>query len=215
MAQLDDFVAIALSQQGDPYVFGAEASFDDPDPDRFDCSELVEWASARSGVRFVDGAQNQRDHCRQAGTLISVDKARTTRGALLFRIDEGPSNDHVAISLGNGKTIEARGRAYGVNVFSSEHRKWTHGGFIPGMQHDGVQPADPGPGRLLRKGSRGEDVRWVQRRLQLHGVDPGPADGVFGPRTDTAVRKFQGSHQLQVDGIVGPHTRAALARPAG
>jgi len=36
MASLDDFTAIALTQKGDPYVFGAEASFEDPNPDRFD-----------------------------------------------------------------------------------------------------------------------------------------------------------------------------------
>src|SRR3712207_1470670 len=99
---LDDFAAKALTQRGDPYVFGAEARFDDPDPPACDCSELVEWSAARLGVRFVDGAQNQRDTCRSAGTLISVGEALRTRGALLFRIDEGAGGDHVAISLGNG-----------------------------------------------------------------------------------------------------------------
>lgn len=207
MADLDDFVAIALTQRGDPYVFGAEADFNDPNPRRFDCSELVEWAAARCGVRFVDGAQNQRDACRRANRLISVDKARHTRGALLFRIDEGPSNDHVAISLGDGKTIEARGRAYGVNVFSSTGRSWTHGGLIPGL---GTGGGTAHPGDLLRKGSRGEEVRWVQRRLQMHGQHPGPADGIFGPLTDAAVKAFQRARHLEVDGVVGPITRKAL-----
>jgi cell wall-associated NlpC family hydrolase len=210
MASLDDFVSIALTQKGDPYVFGAEASFDDPNPPAFDCSELVQWAAARCGVRFVDGAQPQRDACRRAGALTDVASAQKTRGALLFRIDEGPGNDHVAISLGDGRTIEARGRAYGVNVFSSIGRPWTHGGFIPGLQRDG-EHAIATPDRLLRKGTRGEDVRWVQRRLQVHDFDPGPADGVFGPRTDAAVRAFQRAKGLAPDGIVGPHTRQALS----
>jgi cell wall-associated NlpC family hydrolase len=210
VASLDDFVAIALTQRGDPYIFGAEASFSDPDPKAFDCSELVEWSAARCGVTFVDGAQNQRDACRHAGTLVNVDTAKQTRGALLFRIDEGPGNDHVAISLGDGKTFEARGKAYGVNVFDAGGRKWTHGGFVPGLvQQRAGEPAD----QLLRQGSRGEDVRWVQRRLHMHGFDPGPADGVFGPRTDRAVRAFQQSHGLEVDGVVGPKTRPALADP--
>jgi len=138
-----------------------------------------------------------------------VSTARATRGALLFRIDEGPSNDHVAISLGDGKTIEARGAAYGVNVFSVAGRRWTHGGLIPGLVRDGAP--QHGASRLLRKGTRGEDVRRMQRRLQAHGFDPGPADGVFGPRTDSAVRAFQRARGLAVDGIVGPLTRAALA----
>lgn len=206
MPSLEDFVAIALTQRGDPYVFGAEASFRDPDPAAFDCSELVEWASARLGVKFVDGAQNQRDVCKRAGTAIPVEQAGRVRGALLFRIDEGPGNDHVAISLGDGNTIEARGKRYGVNVFSTASRRWTDAGLIPGLdQHD----------RELREGDRGDDVRWVQRRLQMHGTDPGPADGVFGKRTDRAVRKFQGKHDLEVDGIVGAKTHEALARPVG
>lgn len=211
MATIDDFVAIALTQQGDPYLFGAEASFEDPDPPRFDCSELVQWAAARCGVRFVDGAQNQRNACQGAGTTLDVDEGIRTRGALLFRIDEGPGNDHVAVSLGDGKTIEARGAAYGVNVFPATGRGWTHSGLVPGLSRAegriGVE--------VLRKGDLGEEVRWVQRRLQMHGHDPGPADGVFGPRTDAAVRSFQTVKGLLVDGVVGPETRRALrAQPS-
>jgi cell wall-associated NlpC family hydrolase len=206
MASLDAFVAIALTQQGDPYEFGAEAEFDDPDPPQFDCSELVQWAASRCRVSFVDGAQNQRNACQQAGTLFPVADGIGIRGALLFRIDEGPGNDHVAISLGNGKTIEARGEAYGVNVFSAQGRAWTHAGLVPGL--------DPGGGThggaVLELDSLGERVRWVQRRLQLHGFDPGPADGVFGPRTEAAVEAFQTARGLEVDGEVGRETRRAL-----
>lgn len=56
----------------------------------------------------------------------------------------------------------------------------------------------------------GEKVRWLQRRLQRHGFDPGPADGVFGPRTEAAVRAFQTSKGLEVDGVVGRETKRAL-----
>jgi cell wall-associated NlpC family hydrolase len=211
MATLSDFVAIALTQRGDPYVFGAEAEFSDPDPNAFDCSEIAEWAARRCGVQFVDGAQNQRDACRRAGTLISVNKGIGTRGALLFRIDEGPGNDHVAISLGDGRTIEARGRAFGVNVFAATGRRWTHAGFVPGLDRTGARRK----AGLLRKGDRGEDVRRIQRRLHLHGFDPGPADGMFGGRTDAAVRAFQKAKRLEVDGVVGPKTTRALeAKPS-
>lgn len=212
MATLDDFVATALTQRGDPYVFGAEASFSDPNPKRFDCSELVEWAAARCGVRFVDGAQNQRDACKRAGTLIDVKTGLRTRGALLFRIDPGPGNDHVAISLGDGKTMEAKGKAFGVNVFSAAGRAWTHAGLIPGLAPGNKRAVKvPTRDRMLRRGHRGEDVRWVQRRLQMHAFQPGPADGVFGKRTDAAVRAFQTAKKLEIDGIVGPQTRKALA----
>ena len=42
----------------------------------------------------------------------------------------------------------------------------------------------------LRRGSRGEDVRFLQQRLKELGHDPGPIDGVFGSRTEQAVKDF-------------------------
>jgi peptidoglycan hydrolase-like protein with peptidoglycan-binding domain len=51
---------------------------------------------------------------------------------------------------------------------------------------------------------RGGGVRTLQRKLGL------PADGVFGPQTETAVKNFQSSHGLTPDGVVGPQTRQAL-----
>ncbi len=61
------------------------------------------------------------------------------------------------------------------------------------------------PGRPLRRGDRGKEVRRVQAKL---GVKP---DGVFGPHTEAALREFQASRGLVVDGVVGPRTWAALA----
>jgi cell wall-associated NlpC family hydrolase len=60
----------------------------------------------------------------------------------------------------------------------------------------------------LSIGSRGDSVRQLQAKL---GV---AVDGDFGPRTDAAVRAFQRSHDLPVTGLVGPLTRAALAKGA-
>ncbi|MBA3422111.1 MAG: peptidoglycan DD-metalloendopeptidase family protein [Thermoleophilaceae bacterium] len=57
---------------------------------------------------------------------------------------------------------------------------------------------------MLQVGSAGEAVKAVQRELAIE------ADGVFDQGTDQAVRKFQGSAGLAVDGIVGPHTWGAL-----
>ncbi len=58
---------------------------------------------------------------------------------------------------------------------------------------------------------RGDDVRRVQVALAARFPSLGlRADGIFGPNTDKAVRKFQKSVGLAVDGDVGPGTRAAL-----
>lgn len=66
---------------------------------------------------------------------------------------------------------------------------------------------------LLKRGGIGPEVRDLQRRLQDLGYSPGPPDGIFGPRTESAVRAFQRDSRLHVDGIVGPRTRAALEAP--
>src|SRR5829696_8717460 len=64
-------------------------------------------------------------------------------------------------------------------------------------------------GLPLRVGSQGDLVVHVQAKL---GV---AADGIFGPQTDTAVRKYQLSAGLDVDGIVGPVTWSSLFAQAG
>jgi peptidoglycan hydrolase-like protein with peptidoglycan-binding domain/DNA invertase Pin-like site-specific DNA recombinase len=55
-------------------------------------------------------------------------------------------------------------------------------------------------------------VRVVQRTLRRQGWQPGPVDGLYGPRTRAAVTRFQSAARVAVDGIVGPQTRRALTR---
>ena len=58
----------------------------------------------------------------------------------------------------------------------------------------------------IKRGSRGDSVRFAQERLIAHGWDVGAGDGVFGGKTDQAVRTFQDAHGLSPDGIVGDRT---------
>ncbi len=76
----------------------------------------------------------------------------------------------------------------------------------------GAAPAEPEPAVtttthhiVLSAGSEGRQVRLLQLALGIH------ADGVYGPRTAAAVRRFQDSRGLAVDGVVGPATAHALA----
>jgi peptidoglycan hydrolase-like protein with peptidoglycan-binding domain len=63
----------------------------------------------------------------------------------------------------------------------------------------------------LRQGSHGPEVRRLQRTLvMLKLLDYEQIDGAFGPKTEAAVRAFQESEGLTVDGVVGPATSAAL-----
>ncbi len=65
---------------------------------------------------------------------------------------------------------------------------------------------------MLRNGSSGQEVEKLQRGLKYIGFKPGPIDGIFGPKTDAAVRAFQEHAKLAVDGIVGPKTLGALQK---
>ena len=56
---------------------------------------------------------------------------------------------------------------------------------------------------VLRRGSTDPAVRDLQEALSALGHDPGPIDGVFGARTEGAVRPFQHEREIAVDGVVG------------
>jgi hypothetical protein len=75
----------------------------------------------------------------------------------------------------------------------------------------GATPADRRvfPGVVLKRGSRGELVTLVQRRLKQRGWDI-DTDGVFGDDTLKVVRAFQRRHGLDPDGEVGRRTWTAL-----
>ena len=56
---------------------------------------------------------------------------------------------------------------------------------------------------VLKKGSNDPAVRDLQEALKALGYDPGPVDGVFGAKTESAVKKFQEAREIPADGIVG------------
>ena len=123
-------LVLALKEVGKPYVLGSEGA-----PEQtlktWDCSELVQHLLAQVGVDQVtdsdgrvtpitafDGAGTQWERSRS----ITFAEGAKLPGALLFIQSEKTYRTkphrigHVAISLGNGCVLEARGRAYGVTV---------------------------------------------------------------------------------------------------
>jgi putative peptidoglycan binding protein len=76
------------------------------------------------------------------------------------------------------------------------------------------------PSTHLSQGASGSQVAQLQTMLKNAGFDPQagtPPDGKLGPKTEEAVKAFQKANGLQVDGIVGAKTKAALTgtpRPA-
>lgn len=74
---------------------------------------------------------------------------------------------------------------------------------VPGTETLGKCP-------LIKYGSNGEIVRWVQNRLNFLGFNCGTADGVFGNMTKQAIVNFQKAKNLSQDGIVGKQSWSKL-----
>ena len=59
---------------------------------------------------------------------------------------------------------------------------------------------------LSRLGSRGDEVRSIQKKLRQLGYYSGSVDGIYGSRTESAVKAFQRNCGITADGIAGPKT---------
>ena len=145
-ATAQHFVDAALAQRGDAYKFGAEADLNDPNPTAFDRSELTQWAAHQAGIDIPDGSAAQYLDLKAKGLLIPVEQAAHTPGALLFSFSseptaggERPTVAHVAISQGNGSTVEADD-TQGVTTMQVGNR-FQYAAVLPGLQ--GVTAAAP------------------------------------------------------------------------
>jgi len=147
---LATFLDSAEAQVGDPYVWGVDASVSDPNPTAFDCSELTRWAAGRAGFDLDDGTWLQYLQLKDANALMSVDEAMHTPGALLFRFSSEPTpgsgrpdDAHVAISLGDGRTVEASDPSVGV-IYGEADNGFNYAAFLPGISDgSGGQSAAP------------------------------------------------------------------------
>lgn len=152
------------------------------------------------------------------------------KGVVLWR------NGHVGIYAGLNSSgvpycIEAKGIDYGtVATPVKVTDKWKYGLTFDYIQYDysekltgGSHKANPytEPTSIVKKGTKGEAARWVQTELVEAGFGEeftwngktykGVAvDGDIGEISDAAIRAFQSSSKLTVDGQVGKNTRAAF-----
>ena len=210
MPTVDQFLAMCLAQRGDRYVLGAEASPADPDPDVFDCSELVEWACRRLDVTptMPDGSGNQAAHCSRHRTMLpTVAAGIGTRGALLFRTPERGGTfafGHVAVSLGDGSTIEARGSRWGVGVFPARGRTWTHAALVPGITYQPHQEEEQ-----MTEAELAKLATILENRLRDDLAQLGEAVAAVADRVDTLARGGKGyqGHPVPEGGALGALTR--------
>jgi len=117
---------------------------------------------------------------------------------------EKPANQSEAV-----KTTRA---SYGMRYFKKYAQMGDSGGGVAASEVVGVGVSAVGyavPSVVLKRGSRGDGVKWVQASLNARGYSIA-VDGSFGPMTEFTVRHYQKVKSLQVDGVVGPQTRQSL-----
>lgn len=126
----------------------------------------------------------------------------------VITVIEGNKNDKVDTRLVNcnGRYI----RGYGLPDYSSKATPEVKPTPKPAVKKCPYAE----PTKDLRRGSKGNGVRWVQWHLN-HAGEKLAVDGSFGVLTKAAVLRFQKKQKLVQDGIVGAKTRAALKKAVG
>lgn len=189
----------------------------------FDCRGFTRWLLQQAGLSLRGaGATSQWNDDTNWAEKGPISDLPPDKVCCLF-MRQGTKMSHTGMHLGNGVLIHCSGEVKRGKVTD---KGWTHYAIPKGLAEEApVPPAprqDPAPApaplrRLLRKGCRGEDVKELQSALMLLGYDLGKcgADGIFGRKTQAAVKAFQKDEGIQVDGIAGPVTYSKLYPEGG
>jgi peptidoglycan hydrolase-like protein with peptidoglycan-binding domain len=198
------------------------------------CEELWAQSLARSRARR-EAAAAGTSRIRLPTRGLSVAAVLALGGgalATVAAIEAGdPEPAHAVVGKSRGADVRQLQRAIGVSadgVFGQQTeralKRWqrSHGLVADGIAGPSTRAAlGLGPGPVLKRqgGTRGAQrsrsdrggagVRALQRTI---GV---PVDGVFGPGTEAALKRWQEAHGLVPDGIAGPKTRAELGLGPG
>jgi len=146
--------------------------------------DSYKWADYMAGLALGAPAPDSRikyiiSNSRIWNPSINAAKWRPYNGS-------NPHDHHVHVSINK--------------VGEDDTRPWN----IGPVPIASATPDAPRPPKLLKRGSKGEEVRELQRLLGIS------ADGDFGPKTEASVKAFQASRGLVADGKVGPQTWQAL-----
>ena len=122
--------------------------------------------------------------------------------------------DHIGWYDGKGRVIEMRSSKMNCRYDKLDSR-WDYWGLPDFVDYsDWKEDTCMIEMDILRKGSKGEQVKTAQRLLKAMGYSVGlsGADGDFGAKTEMAVKKFQKDAKLDDDGIIGQRTWEALLK---
>lgn len=153
-------------------------------------------------IHDYDGGEEKRGYHDGMGNASHIGICTGTKGE--GAINSSSSRGCVAESKFQGKSINGGWNKVGL---------WNKVAYDYGAGGGGIDPA-PAQQKVLKRGSKGTEVAYVQAILADLGYDLGPAgvDGDFGRKTEEAVIAFQRKNGLIADGVVGPLTYEALEK---
>ena len=185
-----------------------------------DCSGLFRWAMNEFKIYIAHGSNSiWKSYCTDKGNLSNgkrTDGKTLQPGTAVF-VDKNGNKSHIGLYIGGGKVIEAMGVDAGVRVSNVSASKWKCWGELKNVSYEHEDSGFPDHSTwhpTVRRGSKGEDVKYVQTMLYKLGYNLGSygIDGDFGRATEAAVKEFQRDNGLNQDGVVGPLTYAALEK---
>ena len=178
----------------------------------FDCRGFTHWALLQAGIK-IDGAGATSQYDTKANwTERGTIDAMPDLVCCVFKQRDGKMQ-HTGLHIGGGKIIHC---STTVKEGKTTDSGWTHYA-VPAGLYDDQEAAQAEPVKTLatlRNGSRGSAVTALQEMLNGLGFESGKADGIFGPKTEAAVKRFQEANGLTVDGIAGEQTLTTLAMRA-
>ncbi|MDO5648377.1 peptidoglycan-binding protein, partial [Paracoccus sp. (in: a-proteobacteria)] len=157
------------------------------------------------GIFQTTGRHNYAETGRELGVDLIADPAQLLDPELAVRSAIFYWNSRRMSSLADANDVEMVTRRINGGVNGLDHRK--------ALTRTAAQELFGAPlhQMTLRAPERSAGVRVLQEALNAVHYFTGAVDGVFGPRTDDAVRAFQRDRSLTIDGIVGAATWARLA----
>lgn len=179
----------------------------------FDCRGFTDWCLKKVGIDlfgdYVGRQWSEKGNWDEQGDVTVMPDLV----CCLFVKKSNGSWSHTGLHVGGNNVIHCSGEVKRDTVTGGSC-KWTHYAIPKGLYTpEEIKKAHEERGgfmRIMKKGMRGEDVRELQQMLNDAGFDCGSADGVFGAKTETALKAFQSKHGLTVDGVCGQQTWTAL-----
>lgn len=213
-AAKQNFINLALSKIGSPYVWGAEG------PNAFDCSGFISWCLKQIGV--LTSRVTTDSMLTRTSIFRSKPLSEALPGDLLhFKAGETKSIGHVAIYLGNNEIVHAGGATEGksrVNKRKADYVKFVRALEIIPLNNSETVTSTFEPKATynfnknvtLKKGDNGSGVKQYQHILNLIDNANLNTDGDFGNLTETAVKSFQRKNGLTQTGIIDKDTISAI-----